>query len=122
MSLKKETKIEALMSVGIDIGKDVFHLVGFDPDGNVVVRKKIKRLALEKTFKELPSCIVGMEACLSAHFVSRSLRKMGFEPRIIPAIYVKPFNKGQKNDYNVSDVSTCGYLRGFSIRRISGSS
>jgi len=39
-----------------------------------------------------------MEACLSAHFVSRTLRAMGFEPRIIPAIYVKPFNKGQKND------------------------
>ena len=63
MSAKKtEIKIEALMSVGIDIGKDVFHLVGFDPDGNVVVRKKIKRMALEKTFEKLPSCIVGMEA------------------------------------------------------------
>ena len=103
-SKKKEIKIEALMSVGIDIGKDEFHLVGFDPDGNVVVRKKIKRMALEKTFKELPFCIVGMEACLSAHFVSRSLRKMGFEPRIIPAIYVKPFNKGQKNDYNDAEA------------------
>ncbi len=108
---KKEIKIEALMSVGIDIGKDVFHLVGFDPDGNVVVRKKIKRLALEKTFKELPSCIVGMEACLSAHFVSRSLRKLGFEPRIIPAIYVKPFNKGQKNDYNDAEAIAEAALR-----------
>lgn len=94
-SKKTEIKIEALMSVGIDIGKYVFHLVGFDPDGNVVVRKMIKRMALEKTFEDLPSCIVGMEACLSAHFVSRSLRKLGFEPRIIPAIYVKPFNTGQ---------------------------
>ena len=110
-SKKKEIKIEALMSVGIDIGKDVFHLVGFDPDGNVVVRKKIKRMALEKTFKELPSCIVGMEACLSAHFVSRSLRKMGFEPRIIPAIYVKPFNKGQKNDYNDAEAIAEAALR-----------
>ena len=54
-SKKKEIKIEALMSIGIDIGKDVFHLVGFDPDGNVVVRKKIKRMALEKTFEDLPS-------------------------------------------------------------------
>jgi transposase len=110
-SKKKEIKIEALMSVGIDIGKDVFHLVGFDPDGNVVVRKKIKRMALEKTFEELPSCIVGMEACLSAHFVSRSLRKMGFEPRIIPAIYVKPFNKGQKNDYNDAEAIAEAALR-----------
>ncbi|AML53344.1 IS110 family transposase [Falsihalocynthiibacter arcticus] len=111
MNSKKEIKIEALMSVGIDIGKDVFHLVGFDPDGNVVVRKKIKRMALEKTFEELPSCIVGMEACLSAHFVSRALRKMGFEPRIIPAIYVKPFNKGQKNDYNDAEAIAEAALR-----------
>lgn len=110
-SKKKEIRIEALMSVGIDIGKDVFHLVGFDPAGNVVVRKKIKRMALEKTFEELPSCIVGMEACLSAHFVSRSLRKMGFEPRIIPAIYVKPFNKGQKNDYNDAEAIAEAALR-----------
>jgi transposase len=110
-SKKKETKIEALMSIGIDIGKDVFHLVGFDPDGNVVVRKKIKRMALEKTFEDLPPCIVGMEACLSAHFVSRALCKMGFEPRIIPAIYVKPFNKGQKNDYNDAEAIAEAALR-----------
>ena len=110
-SKRTKIKIEALMSVGIDIGKDVFHLVGFDPDGNVVVRKRIKRMALEKTFEKLPSCIVGMEACLSAHFVSRSLRKMGFEPRIIPAIYVKPFNKGQKNDFNDAEAIAEAALR-----------
>jgi transposase len=52
-----------------------------------------------------------MEACLSAHFVSRTLRKMGFEPRIIPAIYVKPFNKGQKNDYNDAKVIAEAALR-----------
>lgn len=91
---------DELMSVGIDIGKDTFHIVGFDRAGQRVLRKQIKRLALMSTFEKLPRCIVGLEACLSAHFVSRTLRKMGFEPRIIPAVYVKPFNKGQKNDYN----------------------
>jgi transposase len=91
---------DELMSVGVDIGKDVFHLVGFDKVGQLVLRKKIKRMALIATFEGLPKCVVGMEACLSAHFVSRTLRKLGFEPRIIPAIYVKPFNKGQKKDYN----------------------
>jgi transposase len=98
-----KNNFDELMSVGVDIGKDVFHLVGFDRDGQRVLRKKIKRMALIATFEELPHCIVGMEACLSAHFVSRTLRKMGFEPRIIPAIYVKPFNKGQKNDYKSYD-------------------
>jgi transposase len=102
---------DKLMSVGIDIGKDVFHLVGFDYDGQLVLRKKIKRMALITTFEELPHCIVGMEACLSAHFVSRTLRKMGFEPRIIPAIYVKRFNKGQKNDYNDAEAIAEAALR-----------
>lgn len=98
-------------SIGIDIGKDVFHLVGFDEAGNIILRRKIKRLALIKTFDELPRCIVGMEACLSAHFVSRTLRKLGFEPRIIPAFYVKPFLKGQKNDYNDAEAIAEAALR-----------
>ena len=102
---------DKLMSVGIDIGKDVFHSVGFDYDGQRVLRKKIKRMALIATFEELPHCIDGMEACLSAHFISRTLRKMGFEPRIIPAIYVKPFNKGQKNDYNDAEAIAEAALR-----------
>jgi transposase len=89
-----------LSVVGIDIGKDVFHIIGFDPAGAVVLRRKIKRLALVSTFENFPRCIVGLEACLSAHFVSRTLRQLGFEPRIIPAKYTKPFVKGQKNDYN----------------------
>ncbi|AUQ99239.1 IS110 family transposase [Phaeobacter inhibens] len=100
-----------LMSVGVDIGKDVFHLVGFDRDGQRVLRKKIKRLALIATFEDLPRCIVGMEACMSAHYVSLALRQMGFEPRIIPAIYVKPFNKGQKNDYNDAEAIAEAALR-----------
>ena len=86
-----DTTTPAFASIGIDIGKDVFHLVGFDTDGKITFRRKIKRLALAETFKKLPPCIVGMEACLSAHFVSRLLRQLGHEPRIIPAIYVKPF-------------------------------
>ena len=98
-------------SIGVDIGKDVFHLVGFDQTGNIILRCKIKRLALTKTFDELPRCIVGMEACLSAHFVSRTLRKLGFDPRIIPAIYVKPFLKGQKNDYNDAEAIAEAALR-----------
>ncbi|KPH81105.1 hypothetical protein AE618_10800 [Bosea vaviloviae] len=65
-----------LTVVGIDIGKDVFHLVGFDTNGKIAFRRKIRRLALEETFKTLPSCIVGMEACLSAHFVARTLRRL----------------------------------------------
>ncbi|MEO0823973.1 MAG: transposase, partial [Pseudomonadota bacterium] len=92
-------EIGDLAVVGIDIGKDVFHLVGFDGAGERVLRKKIKRLELAKVFEARPRCIIGMEACLSAHFVSRTLRRLGFEPRMIPAIYVKPFSQGQKKDF-----------------------
>jgi hypothetical protein len=68
------TTTPALASIGIDIGKEVFHIVGFGADGKIAFRRKIKRLALIETFKQLPACIIGMEACLSAHFVSRALR------------------------------------------------
>ena len=107
----KNVELTELAVVGVDIGKDVFHLVGFDDDGKRVLRKKIKRLSLVATFEKFRRCIVGMEACLSAHFVSRTLRKLGFEPRIIPAKYVKPFNKGQKNDYNDAEAIAEAALR-----------
>jgi transposase len=98
-------------SIGIDIGKDVFHIVGFDMSGKVVLRKKFKRLALEAELAKLPPSIVGLEACLSAHFVSRTLRRLGHTPRIIPAVYVKPFAKGQKNDYNDAEAIAEAALR-----------
>jgi len=99
------------MSIGIDIGKDSFHVVAFDLDGQLVIRRQIKRLALVSSLEKLPRCVVGLEACLSAHFVSRTLRELGFEPRIIPAKYVKPFNKGQKNDYNDAEAIAEAVLR-----------
>ena len=106
MKPKMESNTACLAVIGVDIGKEVFHLVGLGIDGKIAFRRKIKRLALKDAFEKLPACIVGMEACLSAHFVSRTLRALGHEPRIIPAIYVKPFMKGQKNDYNDAAAST----------------
>ena len=100
MSSTSKRSPSELRVIGVDIGKDIFHIIGFDRAGEIVLRRKIKRLALVATFETLPRCVVGLEACLSAHFVSRTLRRLGFEPRIIPAKYTKPFVKGQKNDYN----------------------
>jgi transposase len=111
METRAENAAPSPTTIGIDIGKEVFHVVGFDADGKIVLRRKIKRLALADTFKKLPPCVVGMEACLSAHFVSRTLRQLGHEPRIIPAIYVKPFVKGQKNDYNDAEAIAEAALR-----------
>ena len=100
-----------LSVVGIDIGKEAFHLVGFNGEGKIVLRKKIRRLALMPTFEKLPRCIIGVEACLSAHFVSRMLKTLGFMPRIIPAIYVRPFLKGQKNEYKDAEAVAEAALR-----------
>ena len=89
MANTTRTELPAFSSIGIDIGKDVFHLVGFDRSGQIVLRRKIKRLALVSTFETLSPCIVGMEACLSAHFVSRTLRssvlRLGSSRRSTPS-------------------------------------
>jgi transposase len=75
-------------------------------------------LDLVATFRKLPPCIVGIEACLSAHFVSRTPRSLGHEPRTIPAIYVKPFVMGRKNDYSDAEAIAEAALRRIgSIRR-----
>ena len=111
MTRSTKQKLSSLTSIGVDIGKNTFHLVGFDGHGKIALRRKIKRLSLVSEFKKLPRCIVGMEACLSAHFVSRTLRGLGFEPRIMPAKYTKPFLKGQKNDYNDAEAIAEAALR-----------
>ena len=111
MAKASKHDLSNLACIGVDIGKEVFHLVGFDSGGKLVLQQKIKRLALVSTFKKIPGCIVGMEACLSAHFVSRTLHKLGFEPRIIPAKYTRPFIKGQKNDYNDAEAIAEAALR-----------
>jgi transposase len=111
MKPKMEFDTASLVVIGVDIGKEVFHLVGLGVDGKIAFRKKIRRLGLKDAFEKLPPCIVGMEACLSAHFVSRALRALGHQPRIIPAIYVKPFVKGQKNDYNDAEAIAEAALR-----------
>lgn len=115
-----DTTVQPLASIGIDIGKEVFHVVGFGTDSKIAFRRKIKRLGLVETFRRLPPSVIGMEACLSAHFVSRALRQLGHQPRIIPAIYVKPFVKGQKNDYNDAERSQrprCGRTCASCVRR-----
>src|ERR1041384_5333734 len=111
MKPKTDFSTASLAVIGVDIGKEVFHIVGLAVDGKIRFRKKVGRLGFEDAFEKLPPSIVGMEACLSAHFVSRVLRRLGHEPRIIPAIYVRPFVKGQKNDFNDAEAIAEAALR-----------
>ena len=86
-------------TIGIDLGKTVFHLVGLDLRGEVVVRKKFSRKQLLRFTANRQVALIGMEACGGSHFLGRALREQGHEVRLIPAQYVKPFVKTNKSDY-----------------------
>jgi len=86
-------------TIGIDLGKTVFHLVGLSPRGEIVVRKKLSRTQLLHFTANLRVRLIGMESCGGAHFLGRALCKQGHDVRLIPAQYVKPYVKTNKNDY-----------------------
>ena len=88
-----------LHTIGIDLGKTVFHLVGLNLRGEVVVRKKFSRTQLLRFTANIHVALIGMEACGGAHFLGRVLREQGHEVRLIPAQYVKPYVKTNKSDY-----------------------
>lgn len=88
-----------IASIGIDLGKTTFHLVALDRQSKVVVRKKFSRPQLLAYTANLPHSLTGMEACSGAHFLGAALRDQGHEVRLIPAQFVKPFVKSNKNDF-----------------------
>lgn len=100
MSTKSKTPIANIAVIGIDIGKNSFHVVGQDERGAIVLRQKWSRRQVETRLANLPPCLVGMEACVGAHHLARRLVAMGHDARLMPAKYVRPYAKGQKNDFN----------------------
>jgi transposase len=84
---------------GIDLGKTVFHLIGLSKEGHVVLKKRLSRKQLITLTVNMPSCLIGMEACAGAHFLARVLRAQGHDVKLMPAEYVRPFVKSNKNDY-----------------------
>jgi transposase len=88
-----------LQTIGIDLGKTVFHLVGLNLRGEVAVRKKFSRRQLLRFTANVHVELIGMEACGGAHFLGRALREQRHEVRLIPAQYVKPYVKTNKSDY-----------------------
>ena len=88
-----------IYAIDIDLGKTVFHLVGLDQEGKVVVRKKCSRNQLLTYTANLQVKVIGMEACSGSHFLGRALREQGHEVRLMPAQYVKPYVKTNKSDY-----------------------
>src|SRR6266850_2622092 len=85
--------------IGIDIGKNSFHVVGLDGRGAIALRQKWSRGQVETRLANMPACLIGMEACVGAHHLSRRLRLLGHDARLMPAKYVRAYSKGQKNDF-----------------------
>ncbi|MFZ3223987.1 MAG: IS110 family transposase [Xanthobacteraceae bacterium] len=90
--------MQAITTIGLDIAKSVFQVHGVDAGGNVVFRRQFKRRYVLAFFQKLPSCLVGIEACASAHHWSRELQALGHTVRLMPPAYVKPYVKRHKND------------------------
>jgi transposase len=94
----------ALAVIGIDIGKNSFHIVGHDQRGAIVLRQKWSRGQVETRLANMPRCLIGMEACIGAHHLSRKLQTLGHDARLMPAKYVRPYSKGQKNDFRDAEA------------------
>ncbi len=90
--------MDQAVTIGLDIAKSVFQVHGVDRNGVVVVRRQVRRTQLLSFFAKLPACLVGIEACATAHHWARELTKLGHQVRLMPPSYVKPYVKRQKND------------------------
>ncbi len=90
--------------IGLDVAKHVFEICGVDENEHVVLRKTVRRNKLRSTFAQLPPCWVGLEACGSAHYWARELRKLGHEPRLMAPQFVTPYRKNEKTDRNDAEA------------------
>jgi transposase len=90
--------MQTVATVGLDIAKSVFQVHCVDAAGQVVIRRQLKRRYVVAFFQKLRPCLIGIEACASSHHWSRELKALGHTVRLMPAAYVKPYVKRQKND------------------------
>src|SRR5437660_8052522 len=87
-----------ITTIGLDLAKHVFQVHGIDAEGTTVLRKRLRRGQVLAFFSRIPRCVVGLEACATAHYWARELAALGHEVRLMPAQYVKAYIKRNKND------------------------
>jgi transposase len=100
MNRISKAKPAVIATLGVDIGKNTFHLVGLDKDGAVVLRERLSRSKIEVRLANMAPCLVGMEACVGAHHLARRVEALGHDVRLMAAKYLRPFCRKQKNDFN----------------------
>src|SRR4029077_21220076 len=96
--LEKKKAMQAITTIGLDIAKSIFQVHCVDANGQVVIRRQLKRRHVLAFFQKLAPCRVGIEACASSHSWSPELQALGHTVRLMPPAYVKPYVKRQKND------------------------
>src|SRR6478735_11523555 len=104
-------------TIGVDIAKSVFQIHGVDAGGTVVIRRRVGRAKVLELFADLPPCLVGMEACATAHLWARELKKLGHDTRLMPPSYVKAYVKRGKNDA-ADAAAICEAVRRPSMRYV----
>ena len=104
--------LQHVATLGIDIGKNSFHLIGLDARGAIVLRQKLSRGQVEARLANMPACLIGMEACVGAHHLSRQLLALGHDVKLIPAQFVIPFRKSHKNDFRDAEAIAEAVLSG----------
>jgi Transposase len=92
------TNLSSVTTIGLDLAKHIFQIHGVDVCGRMIVSKALRRKDVLVFFAQVPPCLVGLQACGSAHHWARELIKLGHDVRIMPAAYVKPYGRRQKND------------------------
>jgi transposase len=97
---EREKTMDKITTIGLDLAKHVFHVVCTTRRGKVVRKRMLKRSQVLPYFANLPGSLVGLEACASAHYWARELSALGHRVKLIPPQYVKPYVRGNKNDYN----------------------
>lgn len=97
--------MEQVVTIGLDIAKSAFQVHGIDAQGAVVVRERLQRSRVLPLFAKRGPCLVGIEACGSAHHRARALVRLCHEVRLIPSSYVKPYVKRQKKDMTDAEAS-----------------
>jgi transposase len=108
--------MSTVTTIGLDIAKSVLQVHGISATGEVLIRRQVRRGQMLKVFANLPPCLIGIEACASAHHWSRELQSLGHQVKLMPPAYVKPYVKRRKNDMADSEpiceaVTSCRSAR-----------
>src|SRR3954453_19714002 len=98
MISSQEPSMTEVGTIGLDLAKTVFQVHGLDAHGKVVLRRQLRRAEVLWFFAKLPPCLIGMEACATAHYWGRELIKLGHTVKLMPPAYVKPYVKRGKPD------------------------